>query len=80
MPAWTASNLKNHSPIQVRRKLALLALLKLLDLCGSTGPLRPLLTTARQDILQATLNSREWAQAGSSRRAAGLNYFWRTLD
>ncbi len=38
------------------------------------------LTTARQEILQATLNSREWSQAGSSRRAAGLNYYWRTLE
>jgi hypothetical protein len=38
------------------------------------------LTTVRQQALTATLNSREWAEAASGRRAAGLNYYWRTID
>ncbi len=39
------------------------------------------LRQAREDILRATLNSREWAESASSRRGgAGTSYYWRSLD
>lgn len=45
-------------------------------------PFARFLLQAKQDILQATLNSREHSAALSRGRrgAAGLNYYWRALD
>jgi len=47
---------------------------------GPKDPFARFLQNVRQQALSATLNSREWAEAGSGRRAAGLNYYWRTID
>ena len=42
-------------------------------------PFARFLLHARDLILQAAFNSREWSEAGG-RRTAGLNYFWRSFD
>ncbi len=47
-----------------------------------SDPLGHFLTEAKLDVLTATTNSREWiaAQAGRSRRAGGVDYYWLPLD
>jgi hypothetical protein len=47
---------------------------------GPKDPAARFLHAVRQEAVQATLNSREWAEAGASRRAAGLNYYWRSVE
>jgi hypothetical protein len=48
---------------------------------GPREPLPKFLWTARNLALQATLNSREYAQADPGRRgSSGTNYYWRSLD
>ena len=48
---------------------------------GPTEPFAKFLWEARSDMLQATLNSREYAEANTGRRAAAAsNYYWRSLD
>jgi hypothetical protein len=45
-----------------------------------TDPLAAFLREAKKDIRTATLNSREYATAGGSRRNAGLGLYWYPLD
>jgi len=49
---------------------------------GPQDPFARFLAQAKQDILQAMFNSREYSAAMSRGRrgAAGLNYYWRALD
>jgi len=48
---------------------------------GPSDPFARFLQAAKSDILQATLNSRQWAAAGSGRRgAAGLNTYWYPIE
>lgn len=48
---------------------------------GPAEPFAKFLWAARDQILQATVNSREYAQASTGRRSSGgLNYYWRSLD
>jgi hypothetical protein len=49
---------------------------------GPTDPLGRFLAEAKADVMTATTNSREWiaAQAGRSRRAAGVDYYWLPVD
>jgi len=48
---------------------------------GPSEPFAKFLWTARDEILRATVNSREYAQANAGRRSSGgLNYYWRSLD
>jgi hypothetical protein len=47
---------------------------------GPTEPFAKFLLSARDLVLQATVNSREWSESGGGRRrSAGVNYFWRNL-
>lgn len=48
-----------------------------------TAPEQPLarfLREAKMDILRATFNSRQWAEAAGGRRAAALNTYWHPVD
>jgi len=48
---------------------------------GPQEPFAKFLWEARAEMLQATLNSREYAEANTGRRAAAAsNYYWRSLD
>ena len=49
---------------------------------GPTDPFAQFLQRAKADILQATINSREWAESlGRGRRgSAPTGYYWRSLD
>ena len=49
---------------------------------GPAGPFAQFLHRAKADIVQATINSREWADSlGRGRRgSAPTGYFWRSLD
>ncbi|MEP7365200.1 MAG: gluconate 2-dehydrogenase subunit 3 family protein [Acidobacteriota bacterium] len=48
---------------------------------GPPDPFGKFLWEARAEMLQATLNSREYAESNSGRRAAAAsNYYWRSLD
>jgi Gluconate 2-dehydrogenase subunit 3 len=49
---------------------------------GPTDVLGRFLAEAKSDVMTATTNSREWiaAQAGRSRRAAGVDYYWLPTD
>jgi len=48
---------------------------------GPSEPFAKFLWEARTEMLQATLNSREYAEANTGRRAAAAsNYYWRSLD
>lgn len=38
------------------------------------------LHTAKDEILRATLNSRQWAAASNQRRGSGLGTYWRSID
>lgn len=38
------------------------------------------LQAAKEDILRATLNSREWAAASTQRRASATGTYWRTIE
>jgi hypothetical protein len=46
---------------------------------GPSDPFARFLLAARDLVLQAAFNSREWSEAGG-RRASGVNYLWRNLD
>jgi hypothetical protein len=46
---------------------------------GPADPFARFLLAARDLVLQAAFNSREFSEAGG-RRAAGVNYLWRNLD
>jgi hypothetical protein len=43
-------------------------------------PLARFLRAAKDDILQATVNSREWAASNKSRTASGSNYYYFTIE
>jgi len=48
---------------------------------GPSDPFGRFLRAAKSDFLQATLNSRQWAAAGSGRRgASGLNTYWFPIE
>jgi hypothetical protein len=48
---------------------------------GPTDPFAQFLRAAKNDLLQATLNSRQWAAATSGRRgASGLNTYWFPIE
>ena len=48
---------------------------------GPREPFAKFLWEARGEMVQATLNSREYAEANTGRRsAAASNYYWRSLD
>jgi hypothetical protein len=49
---------------------------------GPSDPLGRFLAEAKADVMTATINSREWiaAQAGRSRRAGGVDYYWLPVD
>jgi hypothetical protein len=48
---------------------------------GPQEPFAKFLWEARGEMVQATLNSREYAEANTGRRsAAASNYYWRSLD
>jgi hypothetical protein len=48
---------------------------------GPSDPFTRFLQTAKNDFLQATLNSRQWAAAASGRRgASGLNTYWFPIE
>jgi hypothetical protein len=45
-----------------------------------TDPLARFLRAAKDDILAATMNSREWAASNKSRTASGTNYYYFTIE
>ena len=45
---------------------------------GETASL--FLQAAKEDILRATFNSREWAAASTQRRGSATGTYWRTID
>jgi hypothetical protein len=47
---------------------------------GPDDPFARFIHDAKLVIFQATMSSREWAEAGRGRRAGGTNYYWRTID
>ena len=49
---------------------------------GPADALGRFLAEAKTDVMTATTNSRDWmtAQAGRSRRASGLDYYWLPVD
>jgi hypothetical protein len=49
---------------------------------GPSDPFARFLQAAKDDFLRATINSRQWAMAGSGRRrsAAGLNTYWYPIE
>jgi hypothetical protein len=48
---------------------------------GPSNPFTRFLQAAKNDFLQATLNSRQWAAAASGRRgASGLNTYWFPIE
>jgi hypothetical protein len=49
---------------------------------GPSDPFARFLLSAKDDFLRATVNSRQWAMAGSGRRrsAAGLNTYWFPIE
>lgn len=47
---------------------------------GPSDPLARFLRAAKDDILQATINSREWASSGRSRTAGGTSYYYFPIE
>jgi hypothetical protein len=47
---------------------------------GPGDPFARFIHDAKLVIFQATMNSREWAEAGRTRRAGGTNYYWRVIE
>ena len=47
---------------------------------GPADELGRFLHAAKEDVLRATLNSREWASAGTQRRSTGLNTYWFPIE
>ncbi len=47
---------------------------------GPEGSLAQFLVSAKEDILRATLNSRQWAATATGRRARGLDTYWYPVE
>jgi hypothetical protein len=47
---------------------------------GPTDPLAQFLRAAKDDILQATVNSREWSASSRSRTGAGTSYYYFPIE
>jgi len=47
---------------------------------GPSDPFKRFLHAAKNDFLQATLNSRQWAAASGRRGASGLNTYWFPIE
>jgi hypothetical protein len=47
---------------------------------GPSDPLARFLRAAKDDILQATINSREWASSSRSRTAGGTSYYYFPIE
>lgn len=71
---------------KVRRKTSIESALKELGdpwtHAGPTSPYAKFLQAAKQAFYQATVNSRQWAEAmsGRSRSAAGIGSYWLPID
>lgn len=66
------------SPDQAKQALA--ELQRPWTFVGPLDPLSRFLRAAKDDILQATINSREWASSGRSRTAGGTSYYYFPIE